>query len=266
MIALDWDRRKVQIEVRWVGSPELQSDNRYPLIVFLHEGLGSVSAWGDFPERLCSQLNVAGLVYSRPGYGQSTPRSADEHWQSDYLHRQAKEVLPLVLETLGVVSASRSIFLLGHSDGASIALIHAAMDSTQLAGIVLMAPHIFVEDVTIDGVRRAREAYLTTRLRERLSRHHRNPDSAFWGWNRIWLDPRFRSWSIEFEIGAITCPVLAMQGLLDEYATMAQLYGIAQRLPQTRLLEIPECGHAPHRDQPDLVCAAIEDFFLSIHK
>jgi len=264
VIALDWNRQKVHIEVQWVGRQELQSDNRHPLIIFLHEGLGSVSAWGDFPERLCRQLNIAGLAYSRPGYGQSTPRAADEHWQPDYLHRQAKEVLPLVLEALGVDLKSRSVFLLGHSDGASIALIHAAMSPTQLSGIVLMAPHIFVEDVTIDGVERAREAYLTTRLRERLSRHHRDPDSAFWGWNRIWLDPRFRSWSIAHEIGAITCPVFAMQGLQDEYATMAQLHGIAQRLPQTRLLEIAECGHAPHRDQPDMVCAAIQDFILSI--
>jgi len=219
-----------------------------------------VSAWGDFPALLCDRLKIPGLVYSRPGYGYSTPRPEDEHWQSDYLHRQAKELLPRVLGAMGVDSETRPVFLLGHSDGASIALIYAAMPSAGVSGIVLMAPHIFVEDITIAGVERTRHAYLASRLRERLSRHHRDPDSAFWGWNRIWLDPAFRSWSIEDEILSITCPILAMQGLQDEYATMAQLHGLQQRLPQTQLLEISGCGHAPHREQPDQVIAAIEAF------
>jgi pimeloyl-ACP methyl ester carboxylesterase len=126
-----------------------------------------------------------------------------------------------------------------------------------------MAPHIFVEDITISGVEAAREAFLTGRLRERLARHHRDPDSAFWGWNRIWLDPQFRSWSIEDQIVGIDCPILAMQGLQDGYATMAQLQGIKLRLPQTWLLEIPDCGHSPHRAHPDLVCRAIQEFVVA---
>lgn len=263
MIALRWGGREVQIEVRWIGSPELQGDQRCPLVVFLHEGLGSVSAWGGFPERLCKQLSIAGLVYSRPGYGQSTQCSIEERWESNYLHRQAEEVLPLLLATLGVRPELRPIFLLGHSDGASIALIYASRRSIQLAGLVVMAPHIFVEDITISGVEAAREAFLTGRLRERLARHHRDPDSAFWGWNRIWLDPQFRSWSIEDQIVGIDCPILAMQGLQDGYATMAQLQGIKLRLPQTWLLEIPDCGHSPHRAHPDLVCRAIQEFVIA---
>jgi pimeloyl-ACP methyl ester carboxylesterase len=263
VIEICWSGRVLDIEIRWFRRAQLQGDADCPLVVFLHEGLGSVSAWGEFPERLCDALTMPGLVYSRPGYGQSTPNPSHEKWQPDYLHRQACEVLPLVLAALDVDRRSRPIFLFGHSDGASIALLHAALASAQLAGIILLAPHIFVEDITVQGVRQAKEAYQNTRLRERLARHHRDPDATFWGWNQIWLDPNFRGWSIENEIATVSCPILAMQGAQDEYATMAQLDGIRGRLPKAQVFEIPDCGHFPHRDQPETVLTTVRQFMNS---
>lgn len=229
-------------------------------MVFLHEGLGSVSMWRDFPDQLCRALGLRGLVYSRPGYGNSTPRPSDERWQPDFMHRQAFEVLPAFLEALAITPGDQPIYLFGHSDGGSISLLYAARHSQSLAGIVVAAPHIMVEDITVENIQKAREAYLATDLRQRLGRHHRQPDSAFWGWNDIWLDPRFRDWSIESELDAITCPVLAIQGENDEYGTMAQIDGIAVRVSQARLHKIPQCGHSPHKDQPQQVISAVERF------
>jgi pimeloyl-ACP methyl ester carboxylesterase len=170
-----------------------------------------------------------------------------ERWPVDFMHVQARAVLPALLRQLGVARP----WLFGHSDGGSIALLHAASHPT--AGVVAMAPHIAVEDLSIASIERARRTYETTDLPQRLGRYHADAESAFRGWNDIWLDPSFRSWSIEDELAAITCPVLALQGVDDEYGTLEQIRGIARRAPQTRLLEIAHCGHSPHRDQPDLV-------------
>ncbi|MBL8329588.1 MAG: alpha/beta hydrolase [Rubrivivax sp.] len=272
-VEIRWRGRPVQLELRWVpetGLPGLPGmpgapaaaprAAPAPLIVFLHEGLGSVSMWRDFPDRLCRAVGARGLVYSRPGYGRSTPRAPDEAWSVDFMHQQAHEVLPALLQALKVDPAQERLLLFGHSDGGSIALLFAAHPAARLAGLIVMAPHIRVEPLSIASIEKARTDYLETDLRQRLSRHHDDPDSAFWGWNDVWLHPPFRQWTIEPEIGSISCPVLAIQGLDDEYGTLEQIRGIARRVPQTRLLEIPQCGHSPHRDQPDIVIAAVRSF------
>lgn len=252
-VDIAWRGRTVRIEHAWLGRERAGR----PLIVFLHEGLGSVAMWRDFPERLCEAVDARGLVYSRPGYGRSTPRSPEEAWDLDFMHRQAHEVLPALLEALDVDVARDKPWLLGHSDGGSITLLYAARWPQNLSGAVVMAPHILVEDLSIASIERARSAYESTDLKAKLARYHDDPDSAFRGWNDIWLHPPFRQWTIEAEIGSISCPLLAIQGLDDEYGTLEQIRGIARRVPQTRLLELPACGHSPHRDQPEAVIQAV---------
>ena len=255
-VDIDWAGRNVHIEHRFIA-PERHDR---PLIVFLHEGLGSVSMWRDFPSRLCDALQVRGLVWSRPGYGRSTPRAEGEAWDPDFMHRQADEVMPAFLAAVGVDTRREPPWLFGHSDGGSIALLHAASHPGQVAGAVVLAPHIRVEDVSVESIEKTRIAYETTDLRQRLARHHDDPDSAFWGWNRIWLRRDFREWSIEREIASIRCPVLAVQGVDDEYGTLEQIRGIARQVPRTELLELPACGHSPHRDQPEALITATARF------
>jgi len=251
--AIRWRGKDVRIEYQRIA-PE-RSDA--PLLVFLHEGLGSISMWKDFPERLCTAGGLRGLVFSRPGYGRSTPRDADETWDVDFMHRQAHEVLPAFFDAIGL---QEKPWLFGHSDGASIALLHAAR--FEVAGLIVVAPHIFVEDVSIASIAKARDAYVDTDLRTRLARYHADPDSAFRGWNDVWLSPAFRDWNIEHELATIRCPVLAVQGEDDEYGTLAQIRGIAAKVPTTELLVIPECGHSPHRDQPALLARKAARFIL----
>lgn len=248
--------RPARIEYQWI-SPHRRER---PVLVFLHEGLGSLAMWKDFPERLCEVLSCRGLVYSRPGYGRSTPRAANESWRPDFMHVQAIEVLPALLRYLEIDAKRERLWLFGHSDGASISLLHAARSGTAVAGAIVLAPHILVEDISLSSIAQARQAYLSGDLRERLARYHDDPDSAFWGWNDIWLHADFRRWSIEAEISAIACPVLAVQGLDDQYGTLEQIRGIARRLPHAELLELPGCGHSPHRDQPDALIRSVVDF------
>ena len=255
-VEIDWVGRAVRIEYQWIAPERAQA----PLIVFLHEGLGSVAMWKDFPQRLCDASGCRGLVYSRPGYGASTPRAANETWGLDFLHRQAHEVLPALLEALDLDTTAQPLWLFGHSDGASIALLYAARFARSVAGVIVVAPHIVVEDLSVASIALARTAYLDTDLRTRLARYHDEPDSAFWGWNQIWLHPPFRDWSIEAEIETISCPLLAVQGLDDEYGTLEQIRGIARRVAQTELIELPDCGHSAHRDQPERLIAAVTDF------
>lgn len=253
-VEIAWRERRVRIEHAFVGSDEADA----PLIVFLHEGLGSLSMWRDFPQQLCAAAGARGLVYSRPGYGRSTPRAAEEAWGLDFMHRQAHEVLPALLAALGLQREKPWLF--GHSDGGSIALLYAAKYSGHLSGAIVLAPHILVEDLSVESIAKTKAAYEATDLKQRLAKHHDDPDSAFWGWNRIWLHPPFKQWSIEDEIAAIACPLLAVQGRDDEYGTLAQIHGIAQRVPQTELQELAHCGHSPHRDQPAALIEASVQF------
>jgi pimeloyl-ACP methyl ester carboxylesterase len=256
-VELDWGERCVRIEHLWLRRTETAA----PLLVFLHEGLGSVSMWRDFPLALCEALQCRGLVYSRPGYGQSTPRATDEAWGTDFMHRQAFEVLPALFEALGVDTAKDKPWLFGHSDGGSIALLFAARFPDQVAGAIVVAPHILVEDISVASIAEARTAYRQSNLRQRLARHHADVDSAFWGWNDIWLLPAFREWNITRELSTITCPLLAIQGVNDEYGTLEQVRGIARLTPQCELVKLADCGHSPHRDRQDRLIEAVKDFY-----
>ena len=241
-----------QLETRWIQRDRTQA----PLVVFLHEGLGSVSMWRDFPDRLCTAAGLRGLVYSRPGYGQSPPRPQDQRWTPAFMHEQAQQTLPALLASHGIDAVRDPVWLFGHSDGGSIALLFAAACPQFVHGAVVLAPHLFVEDISVSSIAKARTAYLETDLRAKLARHHADVDSAFWGWNDVWLDPAFRGWNIEPEVAAIRCPVLAIQGVNDEYGTMRQIDRIAELAPQAELLKFPDCGHSPHRDQPEKVIEA----------
>ncbi|MET0808829.1 MAG: alpha/beta hydrolase, partial [Pseudoxanthomonas sp.] len=189
---ITWRDRRIQLELDWVGSAGASA----PTVVFLHEGLGSVALWKDFPERLCRALGLRGVVFSRYGYGRSTARPLDEPLTADFMHYEAREVLPALFAQLGIVRP----WLFGHSDGASIALLHAAYHGAGLSGIIVAAPHIMVEERGLASIRQARDAYLNASLRERLAHYHADVDSAFWGWNDIWLDPAFRGWDIREEV------------------------------------------------------------------
>jgi len=215
--------------------------------------------WRDFPERLCHAANARGLVFSRPGYGRSSLPPGEARREPGYLHRQAFEVLPAFLDALGFGEGAAAPWLLGHSDGGTIGLLHAARYPGRTAGIVVVAPHIFVEEVTLAGIKRARSSW-SGDVRARLARHHDDPDWVFESWVETWLDPRFRDWTIEREIRAIRCPVLAVQGLDDEHGTLEQIRGIARSVPQSKLVELVGAGHSPHRDQPTVLIEEVRRF------
>jgi pimeloyl-ACP methyl ester carboxylesterase len=220
----------------------------------LHEGLGSVALWRDFPARLAEATGRRVLAYSRLGYGRSDPLRGPR--AVDFMHREALEVLPQLLDALEV----RESVLFGHSDGASIALIHAARGRRPVAAVIALAPHVFVERYGLEQIAAARRAYLEGALRSKLGRFHADVDSAFWGWNDIWLHPDFTAWNIEALLPDITCPLLAIQGVDDEYGTLAQIDRIERGARAVRRLELAACGHAPHRDQSEAVLAATADF------
>jgi pimeloyl-ACP methyl ester carboxylesterase len=226
-----------------------------PPLVFLHEGLGSVGLWRDFPDQVAARLGTPALVYSRFGYGQSdgllatrTPR---------FMHEEGLEVLPALLDQLGIERP----LLVGHSDGASIAIIHAAAAQRPVQALVLMAPHVFVEPVTVKSIANIREMYRTSDLKARLSRYHAHVDDAFLGWADIWLRPEFLAWSIEDEVARVAAPMLLIQGRDDEYGTLAQLDRIeALATSPVKRLVLDDCGHSPHRDQEAAVLEAIVTF------
>ena len=223
-------------------------------LVFLHEGLGSMAMWRDFPRRAAHATHCDAIVYSRYGYGNSDPLTAPRAVR--YMHDEAQIVLPQLLERLGI---ERPI-LIGHSDGGSIALIHAGTRPRAVRGVVTLAAHVLVEDISVASIAAAKTAYETTDLRARLARYHADVDSAFWGWNRIWLAPEFRDWNIEEYLPPIECPVLAIQGIDDEYGTMEQMRRIGIGIHDVELLSLEACRHSPHRDQPRAVLEAIVPF------
>ena len=252
------DGEALSIEHRIIDGP-----SSAPLVVFLHEGLGSVTMWKDFPDRLCAAGGLRGLVYSRPGYGASTPRPHPVRWGADYLHRQAEQVLPALLAALGIDASVDRPWLFGHSDGGSIALIFAALFPSRVAGLVVVAPHLDVEQVGVDSIAAARVAYLETDLRDKLARHHVDVDSAFWGWNDVWLSEPFSHFDIHALLPRIGCRVLAIQGHDDQYGTMAHIDGIRDALPGAILVKLDRCGHSPHRDRPSDVIGAATAFIAS---
>jgi len=225
-----------------------------PTIVLLHEGLGSISMWRDFPRQVAEATGHEVVVYSRQGYGRSSPLVGPRSVR--FMHEEALVVLPEVLDALDV----RRPILLGHSDGGSIAIIHAGGSGRAVAGLVLLAPHVMVEDISVASIAQARVAYAETDFRARLGRHHEDVDGAFRGWNEVWLRPDFRDWSIEEYLPRIKCPVLAIQGEEDEYGTMEQVDRIGRAIPHARVLKIARCGHSPHRDSAEDVLEAIRGF------
>jgi pimeloyl-ACP methyl ester carboxylesterase len=234
-----------KIESVWVG-PKTDTS-----IVMLHEGLGSVSAWRDFPALVSQTTGLGVFVYSRLGYGRSDPVPLPRPLR--YMHDEAA-LLPDILKDIP------KPILLGHSDGASIAII-AAGSGFETRGLVLLAPHVFCEDRSIDGIEKARDAYEHGDLRARLAKHHEHVDVAFWGWNRAWLDPGFRAWNIEEYLPRITAPVLVVQGDADPYGTLAQVDAIERGVPGgiTKVI-LPDTGHAPHRERPAETLDAIRAF------
>jgi pimeloyl-ACP methyl ester carboxylesterase len=228
-------------------------EGRAPALVMLHEGLGSVRLWRGLPEKLHALTGASVLAFSRFGHGQSDP--PPQARTPAFMHDEALEVLPQALRAAGIEEPP---ILVGHSDGASIALIYAA--SHPVAGLALMAPHVFVEQVCVDAIRETREAFDNEGLRERMARHHNDPDVTFSGWCDVWLDPDFLSWNLESLLPRIHAPMLLIQGRDDEYGTLAQIDAVqsAVRGPVERL--VVTGGHSPHLEHPDEVPAAIAAF------
>lgn len=265
------DIHGVALEISRIPGPE----GPEPL-VFLHEGLGSVSMWSHkgicWPRTLCEATGRGGLMFSRRGYGQSdpvvdvrgTPRNSG-FWHTgrhepDYMHREAWDVLPELLARLGLEQPA----LVGHSDGATIALLHASRHPVSACAVI--APHVFVEDVSIRSIEQARMAYLAAPhdgqgLRQRLARHHRDVDNAFWQWNDVWLSEAFRAFNIEQALAHIKAPLMVVQGEDDEYGTLAQVEVITRQVAHARSLVLPGCGHSPQRDAPALLTDALRRFF-----
>lgn len=255
-------------------------------IVFLHEGLGSVSLWTqrghDWPAAVCAATGRAGLVYSRRGYGQSaaaerlsTSNGHPALLPADYMHQEARVVLPALLHQLKAHLQSQpqsqpeethtdfdKPVLLGHSDGATIALLCAS--TLPVSACIAMAPHVLVEPVAIEAISAAKTAFESGGLRAGLAKHHADPDGAFWQWRDVWLSPAFRSFDIRADCRAITAPLLLIQGLQDEYGTMLQLDEIANAAPHAQQLRLADCGHSPHRDQAALTAAAVVNFLAGL--
>jgi pimeloyl-ACP methyl ester carboxylesterase len=247
-----------RLEYQWLH-PRANKGRRHgddaPVLVFLHEGLGSAALWKNFPALVVEGTRCPALVYSRYGYGESDrltePRTVD------YMHKEALDALPQVLEALSV----RDPILIGHSDGASIAIIHAGSGRWPVRGLVLMSPHVFVEDVTVASIAQAKTIFETSDLGLRLGRYHDDAAATFGGWNNIWLDPDFRAWNIEPYLASITAPVLLIQGQDDQYGTSAQVEAIALQVKgpvETMMLQ--RCAHSPHVDQTQATLGAIVRF------
>jgi len=242
-----------RLEVRRVGAAPAAGA---PTLVLLHEALGSAGLWRDFPEGLAAATGLPVIAYSRRGFGGSDPRPLP--LPLDYLDREADEALPALRRAL----ALDRVVLVGHSDGATIALMHAGgPGAAGVLGVVAMAPHVFVEEITLAGIRAARPGY-DQGLRARLARHHgAQTDAVFFGWHDTWLDPAFRDWSVEHRLPRIRCPVLAIQGVDDAYGSPDQVDRVVRQAGgPARALLLPGCGHAPHRERRETVIDAIARF------
>ena len=247
----------VTLELKRHAAPT-DAQARRPLLL-LHEGLGSVSMWRDWPVTLARQCEREVILYSRQGYGRSDPYpDAPGGWTPDYMHEQAWQTLPILLEALNIEQP----VLLGHSDGGSIALLYASR--YPCAACIVMAPHVMVEDVSLRAIEQARQEFLNGSLRERLARHHDDVDACFWAWNDAWLNPAFPAFDIRKECQAITCPLLALQGTDDPYGSAEQ---IKQILPLSRTVErhlLANCGHSPQRDQTQQTTELIVKFLSNL--
>lgn len=247
-----------ELEYKWLGPQAADA----PTIVMLHEGLGCVGLWGDFPDRLQQATGAGVFLYSRAGYGQSSPVTLPR--PLDYMHREAGHVLPRILEAIGF----RRGLLLGHSDGASIAAIYAGSHQDhRVRGVAMIAPHFIVEDISVKSIAEIKTTYESTGLRAKLARWHKHVDNAFYGWNGAWLDPKFRDWDISDCLAYVRVPVLIVQGGNDQYGTMRQVE-IAQEecYCPVDLKVISEAGHSPHREAPGATLDAIVEFVRAVQR
>jgi pimeloyl-ACP methyl ester carboxylesterase len=241
-----------RLEYRMIGP----RPDEAPTLVLLHEGLGCVGLWDDFPDKLAAATGAGVFVYSRAGYGQSSPVKLPR--PLTYMHDEALQVLPPLLEVIGFQRG----LLIGHSDGASIAAIYAGgVQDHRVRGLVLIAPHFFTEDPGIASIEEARKAYATTDLRARLARWHADPDNAFRGWNDAWLDPEFRKWDITESLAYIRVPVLIVQGERDQYGSARQIE-VAQEecYCPVEVALLPGARHSPQREAPEATLHAVADF------
>lgn len=247
-----------RLEYRCVGP----TPDAAPTIILLHEGLGCVALWRDFPERLSRATGMGVFVYSRTGYGHSDPAVLPR--PLDYMTLEAVDVLPHVIDAVGL----RRGLLMGHSDGATIATIHAgSLADPRVRGLIVMAPHFFTEDIGLAEIAKARDAYETTDLRKRMARYHRDPDNAFRGWNDSWLHPDFRTWNVADVIDFLRIPVLAIQGEADQYGTLAQIAELLERsYAPVETAVLADCRHAPHHDQPEQVLASVAGFTARLER
>lgn len=249
-----------QYEIQWIhhGTNDRPAHRPVlrPVLVFLHEGLGCTALWKDFPDALCRETGCSGFIYSRLGYGGSGPGALP--WKINFMHTHARYALPRVLEAAGI----RDHILIGHSDGGSIGIVYAAgRHKGHLKGLITEAAHVFCEPVTVDSIRAARQAYLEADLKQRLARYHgENTENAFWGWNDVWLNPRFMHWNIEKYLKQIRVPVLALQGRDDQYGTRSQLASIRANVRSCESHLMPNCRHAPHHEQPRKTLDLMADF------
>ncbi|MBL4739524.1 MAG: alpha/beta hydrolase [Sneathiella sp.] len=247
-----FDVKGVSLEGQCIGP----APNKAKTIILLHEGLGSVALWRDFPTRISKETGCGVFVYSRQGYGASSLATLPR--PLDYMTQEAQSVLPDVLSYMGFQQG----YLLGHSDGASIAALYGGhIVDDRILGIILMAPHFFVETISVEAIKAAREAYESGDLRDRLSSYHSDVDNAFWEWNNAWLNPKFASWNIEAILKDISPPVMAIQGDADEYGTLRQLDSLKRHLNSPLRLEVlKDCGHSPHIQCADEVMSMILQF------
>ncbi|MEM6902725.1 MAG: alpha/beta hydrolase [Pseudomonadota bacterium] len=247
----------VELEFRSIPASERWA----PTIIFLHEGLGSAGLWRDFPDRLCAASGCGGLVYSRHGHGYSTSLPRDDKDEvapdAEYLKREADDVLPAVMTARGIDRA----ILMGHSDGATIALMMAATNPDRVQGCIVEAPHVMVEDETIKGIRRAARAYASGDLRDGLSKYHADPEGIFQRWYKTWTHPAFKAWNMINRLPMIGCPVLGIQGEEDQYGSFAQLTTIRDGIQgHAEMMGLKRCNHTPHAEYPDLVIESIIKF------
>ena len=266
MAPIDWtcsDTQRIwaggaMLEMMCLGPPPEQATT----LVLLHEGLGCIALWRDFPLRLAEATGCGVLVFSRQGYGRSDP--CDLPRPLDYMTDEAVRVLPEVLDAIGL----RRGILVGHSDGASIAALHAGrVGDARIAGVVLMAPHFFTEPMGLKSIAEAREAYRHGDLRSRLAKYHAHVDAAFLGWNGAWLDPDFTRWDIRDALDGVSVPVLAIQGEADQYGTRAQVDVVAERVSaEVELALLPDCRHSPFLDQPQRCLDLLRGFVLRLQR
>ncbi len=246
-----------RIETTWIGPPPDSSTT----LVFLHEGLGSLSMWKQFPQQLADALNCSALIYSRSGYGASSV--CDLPRPLNFMHTEAVDILPAVLKELGVTR----FILVGHSDGASIALIYAGhKPAPGLLGVIVEAPHLFVEEMGLRSIELAREAYLHGDLRQRLTPYHdTDVDAAFRGWNDAWLDPEFVHWEITEYVKNVNVPILSLQGEEDPYGSREQVDRIKKLCPDNaQLIMLKDCAHSPHREQNSATLKAMSRFAITL--